>query len=144
MKFTNRLQPPPQLPLQQQQQQPSHDEVNNNLNESKFESFHTGTNNNNNNNNNNNSKGQLSTEQLPKKSQSDVDGLEDDDNVAVYELNPSFKIEVRDPVSFLSLSGLGYPEQCWTWRPWLEIFLRFKMYLIHSETKMTIMVFSKQ
>lgn len=140
MKFTNRLQPPPQLPLQQQQQQPSHDEVNNNLNESKFESFLTGTNN----NNNNSSKSQLSTEQLPKKSQSDVDGLEDDDNVAVYELNPSFKIEVRDPVRFLSLSGLGYPEQCWTWRPWLEIFLRFKMYLIHSETKMTIMVFSKQ
>ena len=106
MKFVNRLQPPPQLP--QQQQQPNHDEVNNNLNESKFESFLTGTNNN---NNNNSSKSQLSTDpiQLPKKSQPDVDGLDDDDNVAVYELNPAFKIEVRDPVRFFSLSGFSYP-----------------------------------
>ena len=100
----------PSLPLSQ-----PHDEVNNNFSDSKLDSFHTNNNNNSNNINNNNnnlqSKTTTTTTSLsplqPEKDPTDITSDDDvvftddanvDESVAIYELNSSFRIEVREQV----------------------------------------------
>jgi hypothetical protein len=100
----------PSLPLPQ-----PHDEVNNNFSDSKLDSFHTNNNNNNSNNNNNNSNNlqsktttttslsSLQPEKDPTDKTSDdvvviTDEANVDESVAIYELNSSFRIEVREQV----------------------------------------------
>ena len=94
------MHPPPPFPTIH------HEEVNNNLNESKFQSFHHHINNNNNNNNNivkPTLTAAVSVEhQQPKKVQ-EIQGIIEeevatDESAAIYELNSTFKIEVRDKV----------------------------------------------
>ena len=90
-----------------------HEEVNNNLNESKFHSYHH--NNNNNNNNNSIIKPALSTatatattlEQQQPKIVHEIPGIIEeevascDESAAIYQLNSTFKIEVREKVRHL-------------------------------------------
>jgi len=96
----------PSLPLSQ-----PHDEVNNNFSDSKLDSFHTNNNNTSNNINNNNNNLQSKTTTLsslqPEKDQTDktsddviviTDEANVDESVAIYELNSSFRIEVREQV----------------------------------------------
>ncbi len=96
----------PSLPLSQ-----PHDEVNNNFSDSKLDSFHTNNNNSNNiNNNNNNLQSKTTTTSLsslqPEKDPTDktsddvviTDDANVDESVAIYELNSSFRIEVREQV----------------------------------------------
>jgi hypothetical protein len=88
------MHPPPPFPTI------LHEEVNNNLNESKFQSFHH------NNNNNNIIKPILTAtveQSQPKKVQETKGIIEEevvcDETAAIYELNSTFKIEVRERVS---------------------------------------------
>jgi hypothetical protein len=96
----------PSLPLSQ-----PHDEVNNNFSDSKLDSFHTNNNNNSNkiNNNNNNLQSKTTTTSSalqPEKDPTDItsndvvltDDANVDESVAIYELNSSFRIEVREQV----------------------------------------------
>jgi hypothetical protein len=97
----------PSLPLSQPL-----DEVNNNFSDSKLDSFHTNNNNSNNINNNNNnlqsktttttSLSPLQPEKDPTDKTSDdvvfTDEANVDESVAIYELNSSFRIEVREQV----------------------------------------------
>jgi hypothetical protein len=97
----------PSLPLSQ-----PHDEVNNNFSDPKLDSFHTNNNNINSNNNNNNNNNELqskittSSSLQPEKDPTNItsddvvltDDANVDESVAIYELNSSFRIEVREQV----------------------------------------------